>query len=321
MENWKKHGVKDKRKGATKRVHRKLSEEEREEILKVCESERFRDMTPHQIVAILAQEGSYYGSESTFYRILKEENKLHHRENTRPKRKVNKPPELVARGPNQVWSWDITWLPTEVKGVFLFAYVVIDIYDKTIVGWEIHEREDAALARDLFYRLSGEMKLKGVHLHSDNGNPMRGLSLLALLYMLGVRYSFSRPRVSNDNPFIESFFKTLKYTTGYPGRFRDIEHARGWMADFIDWYNYHHLHSALGYITPMEKRKGKDVELFRRRNSTMEMAKSFHPERWGKRPVRKWVSCKVVVLNPDRNMNDQCAGEPEKTLQNISKSA
>ncbi|ADK79829.1 IS3 family transposase [Sediminispirochaeta smaragdinae] len=321
LENWKNHGTTDRRKGASKKVPRKLSEQERQQILEACNSERFKDMTPNQIVPILAQEGFYYASESTLYRILKEENKLHHRENTKPQRNVSNPPELVATAPNQVWSWDITWLPTAVRGIFLFAYVIIDIYDKSIVGWEIHEREDAALARDLFHRLSTRMNLKGVHLHSDNGSPMKGLSLLALLYMLGVRYSFSRPRVSNDNPFIESFFKTLKYTTGYPGRFRNIDHARNWMADFIDWYNYHHLHSALGYITPNEKRTGKDSELFKRRNATMEAARNSHAERWGKRSVRKWTPSNVVVLNPGKNYEGQSSTEGKKSSQNISKSA
>ena len=321
LENWKNHGTTDRRKGASKKVPRKLSEQERQQILEACNSERFKDMTPNQIVPILAQEGFYYASESTLYRILKEENKLHHRENTKPQRNVSNPPELVATAPNQVWSWDITWLPTAVRGIFLFAYVLIDIYDKSIVGWEIHEREDAALARDLFHRLSTRMNLKGVHLHSDNGSPMKGLSLLALLYMLGVRYSFSRPRVSNDNPFIESFFKTLKYTTGYPGRFRNIDHARNWMADFIDWYNYHHLHSALGYITPNEKRTGKDSELFKRRNATMEAARNSHAERWGKRSVRKWTPSNVVVLNPGKNYEGQSSTEGKKSSQNISKSA
>jgi len=120
-------------------------------------------------------------------------NQLHHRGNTKPKRKLENPPELVASAPNQVWCWDITWLPTQVKGIFLFAYVIIDIYDKSIVGWEVHDREDPLLARDLFQRLSFKMNLSGVHLHSDNGGPMKGLSLLALLYMLGVGFSFSRP--------------------------------------------------------------------------------------------------------------------------------
>lgn len=300
LDNWHKRGVEDKRKDAVKTVPRKLSKEEKEQILEVCNSPRFKDKTPHEIVPILAQEGLYYASESTMYRILREQNQLHHRGNTKPKRKLENPPELVASAPDQVWCWDITWIPTQVKGIFLFAYVIIDIYDKSIVGWEVHDREDPLLARDLFQRLSHKMNLNGVHLHSDNGGPMKGLSLLALLYMLGVGFSFSRPRVSNDNPFIESFFKTLKYTTGYPGAFRNIVHSREWMASFVHWYNFEHLHSAIGYITPMEKRNGADILLFKKRNKTIEEARQHNPERWGKRVPRRWESENVVVLNPGK---------------------
>jgi transposase InsO family protein len=305
LENWQKRGVEDKRKDATKTVPRKLSKEEKDKILEVCNSPRFKDKTPHEIVPILAQEGIYYASESTIYRILREQNQLHYRGNTKPKKKVDNPPELVANGPNQVWCWDITWLPTQVKGIFLFAYVIIDIYDKSIVGWEIHVREDPLLARDLFQRLSRKMNLSGVHLHADNGGPMKGLSLLALLYMLGVGFSFSRPRVSNDNPFIESFFKTLKYTTGYPGAFRNIHHAREWMASFVHWYNFQHLHTSIGYITPMEKREGADVHLFKKRNETVEAARQQNPDRWGKRAPRKWESDNVVVLNPGKKLKKE----------------
>jgi putative transposase len=250
LQNWHRGGTEDKRKGAQKNVVRKLSDEEREQILSLCTSERFKDMTPHEIVAILAQESSYLASESTMYRVLRARNMVHHRGNTRPKRTVSKPPQVVATGPNQVFSWDITWLHTSVRGIFLFAYVIIDIFDRTIVGWEVHDREDEQLARDLFARLSKRLNLKGAHVHSDNGNPMKGLSLLGLLYTLGVSNSYSRPRVSNDNPFIETFFKTLKYSTKYPGRFEDIHQARDWFAAFVHWYNMQHLHSALGYVTP-----------------------------------------------------------------------
>jgi putative transposase len=163
LQNWHRGGTEDKRKGAQKNVVRKLSDEEREQILSLCTSERFKDMTPHEIVAILAQESSYLASESTMYRVLRARNMVHHRGNTRPKRTVSKPPQVVATGPNQVFSWDITWLHTSVRGIFLFAYVIIDIFDRTIVGWEVHDREDEQLARDLFARLSKRLNLKGAH--------------------------------------------------------------------------------------------------------------------------------------------------------------
>lgn len=236
--------------------------------------------------------------EATFYRVLRDANQVHHRSEMKPKNRSSKPSEQVATGPNQVWCWDITWLPLQVRGIFVFAYIIIDVYDRSIVGWSIHDREDAQLARELFEHLQTRMNLRDVHVHSDNGGPMKGLSLLALLYVLGVSTSYSRPRVSNDNPFIESFFKTLKYTAGYPGRFRDLQHARTWMADFIAWYNTTHLHSALGYVTPHQRRTGVDRKLFEQRNQTMAQARTSFPERWGRRPHRRWQTAKSVALNP-----------------------
>ncbi|MGB9619464.1 MAG: IS3 family transposase [Armatimonadota bacterium] len=305
FQNWKRHGTADRRRGAEKQVVRKLSDEEREEILCVCGEPRFADLTPHEIVSILATEGRYIASVRTFYRVLKTANQLHHRSDTKPKAKSSKPPERVATAPNQVWCWDITYLATEVRGIYLYAYVIIDLYDRSIVGWRIHDREDTELARELFHDLSKRMDLHGVQLHSDNGPVMKGLSLLALLYVLGVVLSHSRPRVSDDNPFIESFFKTLKYTAGYPGRFRNIEHAREWMAAFIHWFNNTHLHSALGYVTPADRRAGRDVEIFARRNKTIEVARRSHPERWGSREPRRWIATEKVVLNPEKRENDE----------------
>lgn len=313
LENWNKQGFTDRRKGASKSIPQKLSDEERKTILEACNSDRFKDMTPHEIVAILAQEGVYHASESTFYRILKEERMLHHRSDSKPRKKSVAPPTLMATGPNQVWCWDITWLPLTVRGRFVFAYMIIDIYDRSIVGWEIHMTEDASLARELFSRLSKKLQLKGVHLHADNGNPMKGLTLLALLYFLGVRYSFSRPRVSNDNPFIESFFKTLKYTAGYPGAFRNIEHAREWMAGFVHWYNHEHLHSALGYVSPIAKRAGHDIELFAKRNQTIEAARELNPERWGSRATRTWTPQGEVLLNPGKKIRENQNPAEKKT--------
>lgn len=313
LENWSRNGYTDRRKGARKSVPKRLTDQERSLIIEACNNKRFKDMTPHEIVAVLAQEGIYHASESTFYRILKEERLLHHRGDSKPRSKAEMPPALVATGPNQVWCWDITWLPLMVRGMFVYAYVIIDIYDRSIVGWEIHPYEDASLARDLFLRLSRTMNIKGVHLHSDNGHPMKGLSLLALLYSLGVRYSFSRPRVSNDNPFIESFFKTLKYTAGYPGSFRNIDHAREWMASFVHWYNHQHMHSGLGYVTPMHKRTKKDCELFAIRNQTIEKARARNPLRWGRRPAKIWESKGEVLLNPGKKVREKQDPADRKT--------
>lgn len=294
---WKNGGRMDKRKGARKRVARKLSEEERQKIIDVACEERFKDSTPYEIVAILLDEGIYLASVKTFYRILGEAGLIHHRGNSRPGHKQSRPEELKATGPDQVYSWDITWLPTCVRGLFLFAYMIIDVWSRKVVGWEIHTEESAKIAEDMFKRLAREKNLKGVKLHSDNGHPMKGSMLLVTLHLMGVLPSFSRPRVSNDNPFIESFFKTVKFTPGYPGRFRDIEHARGWMADFVDWYNTEHRHSGIGYITPEQRHSGQVKKIMRFRNEVMDEARKQHPERFSGKPVR-WSEHPVVYLNP-----------------------
>jgi len=294
---WKNRNEGDKRKGAAKRVVRRLSEEERERIRVVACEERFKDRTPYEIVAILLDEGTYLASVSTVYRVLRAAGLIHHRGNSRPGHKTGRPEELKATGPNQVWCWDITYLPTQVRGVFLFAYMILDVWSRKVVGWEIHAEESAALAEALFKRLAREMKLDGVRLHADNGNPMKGTTLLFTLYMLGVLPSFSRPRVSDDNAFIESFFKTLKYTPRYPGRFADIAHARSWMADFVHWYNTDHRHSGIGYITPEQRHSGKVVLIMRFRNEVLKKACENHPERWNGGPVL-WSKHPVVYLNP-----------------------
>jgi transposase InsO family protein len=254
----------------------------------------------YEIVAILLDEGTYLASVSTFYRVLREAGLIHHRGNSRPGHKQARPDELKATGPNQVFSWDITWLPTYIRGLFLFAYMIIDVWSRKIVGWEIHTRESVEISEAMFKRLSREKDLENVRLHSDNGAPMRGSMLLVTLHQLGVLPTFSRPRVSNDNPFIESFFKTVKFTPGYPGRFRDIEHAREWMADFVDWYNTEHLHSGIGYITPEQRHSGQVKKIMRFRNEVMDEARKQQPERFSGKPVR-WSEHPVVYLNPSVN--------------------
>ena len=298
FQRWEKGCTPDKRQTASKRVYRKLSPAERKDVLDVSCSDRFKDLTPYEIVPVLAEEGRYIASESTFYRILREATLLHHRGNSRPKSKTGKPPELKATGPNQVWSWDITWLRSEVTGLFYYCYMIKDIWKKNIVGWEIHEYESVDIAKEMFMRLKMKYDLKGIHLHSDNGNPMKGATMIITLHSLGVIPSFSRPRISTDNPFIESLFSTMKYTAGYPGRFKSLAHAREWMSEFVNWYNTKHRHSAIGYVTPEQRGTGIDLEIFKKRNAVIEKARKKHPERWGKK-VRKWENLDVVLLNPD----------------------
>lgn len=297
-QRWEKDCSQDRRKRAPKSVCRKLSIEERQEVLDVSCNDRFKDLTPYEIVPVLAEEGRYIASESTFYRVLREEALINHRGNSKLKSKTGRPPELKATGPNQVWSWDITWLRSEVSGIFYYCYMIKDIWKKNIVGWEIHEYESVDIASEMFKRLKMKYNLKGVRLHSDNGNPMRGATMIITLHNLGVIPSFSRPHVSSDNPFIESLFSTMKYTAGYPGRFKGLYHAREWMSEFVNWYNTKHRHSAIGYVTPEERGSGIDLEIFIKRNTAIEEARKKYPERWVNN-VRKWKNLDVVILNPD----------------------
>jgi putative transposase len=194
---WERGKLQDKRKGAKKDIPRKLSETEKQEILEICCSADYKDMNPYEIHATLFDEGIYIASISSFYRVLREKNLIKHRRNSRPAYEHSRPPEKRATGPNQVWCWDITWIKTDVRGIFFYAYVIIDIWDRSIVKWSIHDREDEALSRELFESAVRDNRSPDVFIHSDNGNPMKGVSLLAFFQMVGLSNSYSRPRVSN----------------------------------------------------------------------------------------------------------------------------
>lgn len=296
---WKQDPV-DRRKGSQRTTKQALSAEERQQIIDVCTTERFQDTTPAEIVAILAEEGTYLGSERSFYRVLNAAGLLHHRTNSRPPRTHHHPPELKATAPDQVFTWDITWLPSFVTGIFWYCYAVIDIWSREIVGWTIQSNESEEHARTLFHSIKQRRSLQGTWVHSDNGSPMRGATFSVWLATMGMFLSHSRPMVKNDNPYIESFFKTLKYHAAYPGRFRSIDDARTWMGDFIAWYNTAHRHSGLGYITPQQRRSGMDIALFARRNETLQKAFEEHPERFRKSGPKQWKSCREVYLNPSQ---------------------
>ncbi|MFO7736440.1 MAG: IS3 family transposase [bacterium] len=310
LQRWKREGMKDRRKGAKKRVVRKLSPEQNQEIISVCTSREFRDLSPHHIVPRLLDRGIYLGSVRTIYRVLKDADKLHHRSNCRVRRKRSKPPERKADASNKVWCWDITWLPCTIRGLFFYAYVIIDIYDRSIVGWSVHTEESEVHSRDLFERVSQGRNIMFSYLHSDNGKPMKGSSLTAFLKDLEVDTSFSRPRTSNDNPFIESFFRTLKYSPKYPLRFEEITEAREWTANFVNWYNTEHRHSALDYVTPHEKRFGKAEKIYAKRNKLMQQIREENPEIWGKRNAKRWGGPDAVFLNPEKDNKNY-----EKTRQ------
>ena len=297
FERWRKGKYTDNRKGADKIVSRKLTKEEKQKIIDISCSERYKDDNPYKIHASLLDSGIYVASISSFYRVLREKSLVHHRGNTHPGTSHNKPPERVATGPNQVWTWDITWLPSYVRGIFYFSYTIIDIWDRSIVKWAIHDREDDKLAHELFQAALEENGYPDVFVHSDNGNPMKGVSLLALFYKLEICNSYSRPRVSDDNPFIESWFKTMKYDVSYPGKFESITLAREWFAGFVHNYNTAHSHSGLNYMTPHQVRNGEYTKTIKKRNKTMEEAKRQNPIRWGQK-VKQLPEMHIVYLNP-----------------------
>ena len=302
MERWETDDIGDKRPIVEKKPINKLSEIERKNIINVCCSDQFKDASPKVIVPILAENGTYLASESTFYRVLRSENLLTHRTESKPPAKRHKPEELKATGPNQVLSWDITYLLSNVKGRYYYLYMFEDIWSRAILGWEIHEKESAEIASKLIKKICFEYGVGDINLHSDNGGPMKGATMLATLQKLGVIPSFSRPNVSNDNAFSEALFKTLKYTVGYPKVFNSIEDARQWVGSFVDWYNNEHRHSMIKYVTPMQRHKGEDIKLLEKREETYLKANQRNPERWSGK-IRNWDHIKIVYLNPNEENN------------------
>ena len=254
------------------------------------------DLTPYEIFVILLDMDVYIASVPSFYRVLRKHNLVHFRGNTRKSSKSYRPPELKATGPNQVWAWDITYLKTEVAGMYFYLYTIIDIWSRKIVGWTISDIESYTVSEQLFKFTMNRLELKSVRLHSDNGNPMKAGTMLATLYKLGIVPSFSRPRVSNDNAFIESFFHTLKYMQDYPKYFSSIEHANTWACEFINWYNTKHLHSAIGYVTPEQRHTGESVGIIRHRNEVKKIAYEKRTNRWSRR-FAKIEHQSVVYLN------------------------
>lgn len=304
LQNWRKEGLPDKRKGALKVVHNKLSETEERKIQeKVC-SFKYKDKTPGEIVAELAEAGEYIGSTSSFYRVFKRSNLviLNRRQRRRSKALLV---EIKASKSNEQWSWDISYLATAAKGKYYYLYLFTDIWDRYIVGWEIHEEESGELAKELFRKISERLNVKGIKLHSDNGGPMRSTTFRAVLEKLEVIQTFSRPSVSNDNAFSESLFSTLKRNAGYPKKFDSIEEAREWMTKFVAWYNNEHMHTRLNYVTPAQRRNGKYAEIFNKRNETFANARLAHPERWtGKTKV--WEIEQEVFLKRENLKKEAC---------------
>ena len=241
------------------------------------------------------------------------ESQLQHRGKALAPKKRSKPNSYLASRPNEVWSWDITYLKSDIAGWFYRLYMLLDIYSRKIVGWEVHETESADFAAALMSRAclaEGTCRTELV-LHSDNGGPMKGATMLAKLQWLGVIPSFSRPSVSNDNPYSESLFKTLKYTPAYPDKpFASLQSARDWVHRFVHWYNEDHRHSGIQFVTPASRHRGEDTDILAARKAVYVVAKAKHPERWSK-GIRCMKPVGGVWLNPD-NIDEKADINEEK---------
>ena len=300
LERWRRGGE-DRRAGRCSPAPNRLSSAERRRILAVAASPEHRDLSPKQIVPRLADCGLYVGSESSFYRVLRAEGQAAHRVKSRPP-SARKPLALVAVKPNTVWSWDITYLRTSVRGLFFRLYLVMDVFSRKVVGWSVHEEEDGLLAAQLVERAAlVECIVRGeLTLHADNGGPMKASTLLAKLEALGVASSFSRPRTSDDNPFSEALFRTLKYRPEYPSApFLSIDAARAWVARFVHWYNEVHFHSGIGHVTPASRHEGKDAAILAKRRAVYAAARRRNPGRWSGE-IRDCERAGPVALNPQR---------------------
>lgn len=254
---------------------------------------------------MLADDGIFIASESTIYRLLRAHDQLAHRGRARPATH-RRPDELVATEPCRVWCWDITWLPSPVRGNL---YSIVDVFSRKIVAQEVHDSESDAHAAVL---ITAACAAEGVQrdqlvVHSDNGGPMKGATMLATMQALGVAASFSRPGVSDDNPYVEALFRTLKYRPEYPSRpFASLDAARAWVERFVHWYNERHLHSAIGFVTPDQRHRGLDIEILRKRAAVYAAAKRRNPQRWSG-PCRSWDRVDTVFLNPRDNRSSEVA--------------
>jgi putative transposase len=285
----------------------KLKPEERQAALEVLNSDEFKDLPPSQIVPRLADQGQYVASESTLYRLLREAGQMTHRRLERVPRKISKPRALVATQADQIYCWDITYLPQQVRGAFFYLYLFVDVFSRKIVGWQVFDCESAELASQLLIDICQRQGITPDQLtvHSDNGSPMKGETMLATMQRLGVAQSRSRPAVSNDNPYSESLFRTLKYRPQLPLKpFESLLLARRWVTELVHWYNGEHRHSAIGFVTPDQRHAQLDQALLCTRTQVYEKARQANPLRWSKQ-VRNWQYVEVVHLNPDKPQSQE----------------
>lgn len=282
-----------------------LSVAERAQLLAVANEPRFAAVPPARIVPMLADEGRYLASESSFCRVLRQQGQNAHRGRAKAPKAVRPPTTHIATAPRAVWCWDMTYLPATVLGRWFHLYLILDLYSRKIVGWEVHDSDDSDHAVHLVRRTAlaegiAMMTVKPV-LHGDNGSTLKATTVLAMLNWLGVKPSYSRPRVSDDNAYAESLFRTAKYRPEFPGKgFATLEEARAWAAGFVRWYNFEHRHSGIRYVSPAQRHAGEDHAILAARHELYARARELNPARWSGK-TRNWTPIGAVTLNPERD--------------------
>lgn len=303
-----------------------LTPEERERLLQVANEPRFAHLPPARIVPILADEGVYVGSEASMSRLLREVGQNARRGRARAPRPQRPVSTHVATAPNQVWTWDMTWLPTPVTGRWYFLYLIMDLFSRKIVGFEVHDSDADDHAAKLVQRtaLATGIALNPAKpvLHGDNGSTFKSTTVVAMLNWLGISPSYSRPRVSDDNAHVEALFRTAKYRPEFPDKgFRTLDEARQWAADFVHWYNHDHRHSSIRYVTPAQRYSGEDRAILAARHEVYEQARARHPRRCSGK-TRNWRRIDQVTLNPERDavVRDavQAQQQPPDTQQHVA---
>jgi putative transposase len=281
-----------------------LSEAERARIVALANSPRFASTPPARIVPALADEGIYVASEASFHRVLRDHGQMRRRGRARPPRSAGPPSTHVATGPGQVWCWDVTFLPARVQGRWFYLFLILDLYSRKVVGFEVHDSDQAEHAAHLVRRTA---IAEGIHaralrpvLHGDNGPSVKGTTVLAMLHWLGIAPSHSRPRVSDDNAYAEALFRTAKYRPEFPSAgFADLAEARRWAAGFVHWYNHEHRHGGIRYVTPAQRHAGGDGPILAARHALYRQARERTPRRWSG-TTRDWTPIGAVTLNPER---------------------
>jgi transposase InsO family protein len=319
IQRWRKNGaiLGDRRPDAVRPTpSHALTDEERVRIVAVANEARFAETPPARIVPALADEGTYIASESSFHRVLRAHGQMNRRGRAKPPRRSRPPTTHIATGPGEVWCWDVTFLPATVKGQWFYLYLILDLYSRKIVGFEVHATDSADHAAYLARRTAltesiHAMAAKPV-LHGDNGATLKATTVLAMLHWLGIEPSYSRPRVSDDNPYAEALFRTAKYRPEFPAKgFPDLDAARDWASRFVHWYNNEHRHSGIKYVTPAQRHAGQDHPLLTARHELYQQARRSNPRRWS-RQTRDWAPVAAVTLNPERDAVIQAASKPNQ---------